>query len=78
MLERVIEQGKVVTAAGVFSRSSTTRSAVRCRLPREAPEPIVQLVRERGATAGSGPNRALAAAHEAPDGRHQLVGELFG
>ena len=75
-LERVVEQGKVVTAAGVSSgidmalrlvqrvAGDEVAQAVQLSIeydpqppfdagsPAKAPEPIVQLVRERGATAG--------------------------
>jgi transcriptional regulator GlxA family with amidase domain len=75
-LERVVEQGKVVTAAGVSSgidmalrlvqliAGDDVAQAVQLSIeydpqppfsagsPAKAPEPIVQLVRERGATAG--------------------------
>jgi transcriptional regulator GlxA family with amidase domain len=75
-LERVVEQGKVVTAAGVSSgidmglrlvqliAGDDVAQAVQLSIeydpqppfdtgsPAKAPEPIVQIVRERGATAG--------------------------
>ena len=75
-LERVVEQGKVVTAAGVSSgidmalrlvqrvAGDEVAQAIQLSIeydpqppfdagsPAKAPEPIVQLVRERGATAG--------------------------
>jgi transcriptional regulator GlxA family with amidase domain len=74
-LERVVEQGKVVTAAGVSSgidmalrlaqliagdevaqaiqlSSSTTHDLIRRRIARQGSRPIVQLVRQLGATAG--------------------------
>jgi transcriptional regulator GlxA family with amidase domain len=75
-LERVVEQGKVVTAAGVssgidmalrlaqLSAGDDVAQAVQLSIeydpqppfdagsPDKAPEPIVQLLRQRGATAG--------------------------